>query len=67
MLCTVPDEVELRHWAGELSEKKIRRYVFFEDDLGNQATALATEPIQGEARRLFRKLPLWVPKEVQTA
>lgn len=39
----------------------IRQYLFTESDLGDQATAFATEPISGEKRKVFRKFPLWKP------
>ena len=37
----------------------IRHVLFYEPDEGMGHTALCTEPIMGEARRVFRKLPLW--------
>jgi hypothetical protein len=35
--------------------------LFREPDIGNQATAFATAPITGAARRLFRHHRLWTP------
>lgn len=35
--------------------------MFLEPDLGDQATALATEPISGELRKTLSKYPLWLP------
>lgn len=62
VVCSVPDETSLRLAAVNCSRQGIRNYLFLEDDFGNQATAFATEPITGEARRTFRKFPLWNPE-----
>ena len=60
-MCSVPDEFALHHAANICSLNGIRQYLFIEDDLGDQATALATEPISGEKRKAFKKFPLWKP------
>ena len=62
VVCTVPDEQALRLLAAQTSRQNIRQYTFEEEDLDNQGTAFATEPIQGEARKFFKKLPLWEPE-----
>jgi hypothetical protein len=62
VICTVPDEAALRRWADQTALQGIRNYLFEEDDFGDEATAFCTEPITGEARRFFRKLPLWAPE-----
>ena len=62
VVCTVPDEETLRLTAARASKAGIKLYMFEEDDFGDQATAFATEPIEGEARKLFKKLPLWAPQ-----
>jgi hypothetical protein len=36
----------------------IRTRVFHEPDIGNQATALATEPVYGDDRKYFKKYRL---------
>ena len=41
-----------------LKENNIQYKVFCEPDLNNQKTALATEPIFGEKRKLFKKYQL---------
>lgn len=66
VVCTVPNEAALRKWADATNVRGIRNFMFEEDDFNNQATAFATQPITGEARRFFRKLPLWTP-EYETA
>jgi hypothetical protein len=32
---------------------------FHESDMGDQPTALATEPVNGKARKVFKDLPLF--------
>lgn len=59
VLCSVPGEKELVHAKDQLDQRGIRSYLFTEDDLGNQATSLATEPISGASRRALRDYPLW--------
>ena len=61
VVCSIPDEKSLRLLNARASLAGIKTYMFEEDDFDNQATAFATEPISGEARRFFRKLPLWEP------
>lgn len=60
-MCSVADEDALRHAAAACSLNGIRQYLFIENDLGDQATAFATEPISGEQRKAFKKFPLWKP------
>lgn len=57
-MLTVPDEAALRRWCDRLSDCNIRFQAFREADMGDQLTALATEPITGYDRRLFEGLPL---------
>lgn len=63
VLCSVPDEEALKETARKLVERGIRHYTFVEDDFGDQATALSTEPIHGVSRKVFSKYPLW--REIQ--
>lgn len=66
VLCTVPDEEALNEVSSRLDARGIRHYTFVEDDLGDQATALATEPISGPLRKVLARYPLWKEKmEVQ--
>jgi hypothetical protein len=67
VVCAVPDEAALRQAAAVCSLNGIRQYLFIEPDLDNQATAFATEPISGDQRRAFRKLPLWKPEYEKVA
>jgi hypothetical protein len=57
VICQVPSEQHLMVAYEKLIQKGIRASLFREPDIGNQATALATEPT--EYRNLFSKYPLW--------
>jgi len=48
----------LIHEAKRLEAYGIRTTLFREPDRNNEATALATEPLGQEARRIFRKWKL---------
>jgi len=41
-----------------LDSKGLGYAIFQEPDQGNRYTALATEPVYGKNRKLFKKLPL---------
>ena len=58
MLLAVPDEFSLELAARRLRAHYIRYSAFREPDLGDSLTAIATEPVDGDTRRLFRKFPL---------
>lgn len=61
VVCSVADEAELRRAAADCLSRGIGHFLFFEEDLGGQATAFATEPITGATRKAFKKFPLWSP------
>jgi hypothetical protein len=44
-----------------LQQRDVLFRPFFEPDRGNELTALATEPVFGDTRRLFRNLRLLSP------
>jgi len=67
VFCTVPDEAALRVAAANCSLRGIRHYLWVEDDFGDQATAFATEPISGDARKAFKKFPLWSPEHEEVS
>ena len=50
----VKGEQQLYNSARKLDNAGIRYRIFVEPDRDNEATAIATEPIFGEQRRLFR-------------
>lgn len=59
VLCTVADEAELLQLEQACIKSGIRTRTFIESDMGDRPTALATEPVNGKGRRLFRKLELF--------
>jgi len=63
----VKDEAALLKALKKLEDNGIRHTVFREADLDDQATAIATEPVYGETRRLFRNYQLLQPQEVCVA
>jgi hypothetical protein len=54
VVCGVRDEVRLGRCRDRLRRAGIRFRTFFEPDLGDRLTALATEPIRGSQRHVFR-------------
>ena len=59
VVCAVPDENRLLQARSKIEDHGIRSVVFYEPDIGNQATALATEPISGRDRKVLAKYKLW--------
>lgn len=57
----VADKFELIAAAKKLTDANIRFELFFEPDDQMGHTALATEPLSGEAREVFRPFKLWKP------
>lgn len=58
VLCHVKHEDALHAQAEKLQSSGIRFEKFYEPDRDNELTALATAPIKGDDRRLFRRLQL---------
>lgn len=54
----VNDESHLRRVIDKLNLFNIRHKAFIEPDLGNQITSVATEPISGESRKIFKNYSL---------
>jgi hypothetical protein len=61
VVCGVRDERTLRQSHDRLVRQGVRCRAFIEPDLGNQLTALATEPVFDGTRRLFRRFQLLTP------
>jgi hypothetical protein len=61
IVCAVADEPALWRQLQRLQQQGVRLRAFFEPDRGNELTALATEPVFGTTRRLFRNLRLLTP------
>jgi len=58
VLCGVKNEKALYKAANKLSRHGIQFSQFIEPDLGDQLTAIATEPVRGEIRRVFKDFQL---------
>jgi hypothetical protein len=58
IVCGVPDEPALFRCLDRVARLGVRHRAFREPDIGNQLTALATEPVFGARRRCFRKYRL---------
>ncbi len=60
VLCEVRDEHALKACYDRLSARGVQCVRFHEPDRDNELTAVATEPVIGDARKAFRKLKLKV-------
>lgn len=58
---SVGNETELLSIQERLVSSNLQSIIFNEPDLGNRATALATESLSGSSRNHLRNLPLWKP------
>lgn len=63
VFCAVSDEAALYRLAEKLDAAGIRYRPFYEPDRFHQLTAIATEPVFGERRKLFKSLQLVRDKE----
>lgn len=61
----VKNEVKLHQIRQFLIENDVQHAHFYEPDIGDELTAVATQPIFGERRRLFRKFQLVRPKHFE--
>lgn len=59
VVCAVDSEQELVDAHERLKRHGVRSVLFRDSDIDTQATALCTEPISGEKRRLLSKYQLW--------
>lgn len=59
ILFSVKNEQDLNEKADYLEKNGISFERFFEPDYGTGYTAICTEPIYGEQRKLFKKFKLW--------
>lgn len=59
VFCTVPDEHALSLLGRDLRVIGVRYADFREPDMGDQSTAICTEPVGADRRRLFRACPLF--------
>lgn len=58
IILAAKNENKLQQCVSFLSENNIQFVEFHEPDLGHQLTAIATEPIFGDKRNLFKKFQL---------
>lgn len=58
VVCSVKNEQALHKARDQLKEAGINFVTFEEPDIGNEMTALATEPISGDKRLFFKKYQL---------
>ena len=65
IVCAVRDERRLVSLAGRLAREGIAFHIFQEPDRGDEYTALATETVRGERRRIFRNLQLLTAPKTQ--
>jgi hypothetical protein len=59
VVVTVPNEEELLKTKEKLDWREVKNYLFREPDLGGEATALATEPLDRKKRKYLCGYPLW--------
>jgi hypothetical protein len=57
VLCDAKNEESLYNIAGYLKEKNIDHEMFYEPDIG-ECTAIATQPLRGEARSSMKRFQL---------
>jgi hypothetical protein len=62
IVCGIRDEHKLYQSLEHLTRSGIRYRAFYEPDLDDQLTAVATEPVFGSQRRVFRNYPLLTGK-----
>ena len=58
VVTVVKNETKLKKLSEDLTRKKISHKVFREPDIGNQITAIATEPLSGQDRNVFKRYQL---------
>ena len=58
IICGVKSEDKLKNAISRLQDNNVFFKEFREPDIGHQLTAVATEPIYGDDRKIFRKYQL---------
>ncbi len=58
ILLAISNEEELLKIPEKLNTSNIRHKIWKEPDIGNQVTSIATEPISGDRRKIFKKYKL---------
>ncbi len=62
VVCSVANEEALLKALDRIRFRGINVVLFREPDMNDEATALATEPLSGLARKVCSKYPLWEGK-----
>jgi len=62
VFCSVKNTQKLHKCISKLTDSNIKHYQWHEPDLDNALTAIATEPIQGEQRKIFNHYQLFSPQ-----
>jgi hypothetical protein len=65
IVCGIRDEQILEKSLKKLQSQGVQCKTFHEPDRGNELTAIATEPIYGDRRKLFRSYQLLQPCPVE--
>lgn len=58
VLCQIKNEEEIYKLSSYLKEHDMAYHMFYEPDYNTGYTAICTEPIYGEQRKLFKKFKL---------
>jgi hypothetical protein len=58
IICCVKNEAQLQDAMARIAAQGIRLRAFYEPDIGGELTAFASEPIQGEQRKAFKRYQL---------
>ena len=58
VICEVENEDNLKKAIKKLQQTDIQYKIFQEPDIGNEITAIATEPLAGEKRKFFKRYQL---------
>jgi len=67
VLCSVENEEELLAVEEYLGLRGIKSVKFWEPDDNMGWTALATQPVSGKDRKVFKRFQLWNTKNIVTA
>jgi hypothetical protein len=61
VVCGVSNEQELLKSQARIESRGIRFVLFREPDMNDEATALASEPLNGTGKKAFANYKLWRP------
>jgi hypothetical protein len=58
IICGIDNQSKLNQAISKIKEADIRYQPFYEADIDNELTAIATEPVYGEKRGIFKRYNL---------